>query len=172
MVPNWSEINLASFRAFTAIRGPLFPKPVSILTGTFLPFLTTRPANWRAHKTQNCPLNFNSTTCANPASTQARPPPKPRRLPNVNFLPTDLEGMINNLSLVRFQLLPKIILKSWTHAKCFMFYTKSDRNLTLILEVLEKNEMTRHCDVTFTFLKLQMNLCNCIISLYFVDSET
>ena len=94
----------------------------SILTGTFLPFLTTRPANWRAHKTQNCHLNFNTpTNCANPASTQARPPPKPRRLPNVNFLPTDLEGMINNLSLVRFQLLSKIILKSWTHANALCF---------------------------------------------------
>ena len=38
--------------------------------------------------------------------TQARPPPKPRRIPNVNvnnFLPRDLEGMINNLSLVSEQ---------------------------------------------------------------------
>ena len=37
---------------------------------------------------------------------QARPPPKPRRVPNVNvndFLPRDLEGMINNLSLVSKQ---------------------------------------------------------------------
>ena len=71
--------------------------------------------------TQNHHLNFNSTNCTKTASTQARPPPKPRRLPNVNFLPTDLEGMINNLSLVRFQLLSKIILKSWTHANALCF---------------------------------------------------
>ena len=61
-------------------------------------------------------LNFSSpylveTPCGTPsppnaASTQARPPPKPRRLPNVNvndFLPKDLEGMINNISLVSKQ---------------------------------------------------------------------
>ena len=61
-------------------------------------------------------LNFSSpyqveTPCGTPsppnaASTQARPPPKPRRFPNVNvndFLPRDLEGMINNLSLVSKQ---------------------------------------------------------------------
>ena len=56
-------------------------------------------------------LDFSSphlveTPCGTPsppnlASTQARPPPKPRRLPNVNFLANDFEGMINNLSLVR-----------------------------------------------------------------------
>ena len=33
------------------------------------------------------------------ASTVARPPPRPRRLPNVNLLNDDLEGMIKNLSL-------------------------------------------------------------------------
>ena len=37
------------------------------------------------------------------ASTVARPPPKPRRLPLVNFGDfSDYDGMIKNLSLVRF----------------------------------------------------------------------
>ena len=35
----------------------------------------------------------------NAASTVARPPPRPRRLPHINFLEDAVEGMIKNLSL-------------------------------------------------------------------------
>ena len=35
----------------------------------------------------------------NAASTVARPPPRPRRLPHINFLEDEVEGMIKNLSL-------------------------------------------------------------------------